>query len=454
MAAANTSWQNQGRFSSLLRGLQAYPYGMIAVLVFVGMSFSFVLRTETGEWDAVYVQAAQRLLTGEPIYRPKEPYVYPPVMAQAAIPFTYASQDWERLAWFLVSVSCLLFMTRWAWQLAGGSELPPLGRTGWKEHAIWLLGLACGFRYGLDCIAHQQTDVLVGALVLGGCVALVQARSLVGATCFGLAAGIKCTPLLWIVYLIGRRRRRAAAWVLAVAVGVNLLPDLVHRPVEGGFWICDWFTRHLLPMTRASSYPGQWYSEMIHNQSLAGAFNRWFLTTWGWANGGWQVVNRNGPVPPWLLKIVVYGTDLLLVLGAAFAVRGRRRDEINPSEPDRLPRAGLEFSLVLLLMVLLSPMSSKPHFCTLVLPGFCLARRAIAGRSWTAGAFLMLAIMAGILGTKGIWGGDVAFFALWCGHVTASALFLFLGCIHGLLSPPAAPIAAVPAPASTRSAAA
>ena len=32
----------------------------------------------------------------------------------------------------------------------------------------------------------------------------------------------------------------------------------------------------------------------------------------------------------------------------------------------------LEFSLVFILMMLLSPQSSKPHFCTLLLPAFCL----------------------------------------------------------------------------------
>jgi hypothetical protein len=79
-------------------------------------------------------------------------------------------------------------------------------------------------------------------------------------------------------------------------------------------------------------------------------------------------------------------------------------------------------------MLLLSPMSSKPHFCTLLLPGFCLARLALTERNRRLGALLIGAVLAGASGIKGILGSDAASVALWWGNVTGSTLLLLAGC--------------------------
>src|SRR5262249_8797691 len=154
----------------------------------------------------VYVRAANHLRAGEAMYQPAEGYVYPPFMATLVLPCTLLPPVVERLAFYLVSVLCALCLCRWAWQLAGGGPLPGFQPYALREHFIWLLGLACGFRYVIDCLSHQQTDLVIGALVLGGCVALSHSRPLLAATWFGLAAGAKCTPLLWCGYLLWRRQ--------------------------------------------------------------------------------------------------------------------------------------------------------------------------------------------------------------------------------------------------------
>src|SRR5438874_1333 len=84
--------------------------------------------------------------------------------------------------------------------------------------AVVCLGLACALPYVLSVMDHQQTDLLIAALLIGGCLALQRARALSAATLFGLAAGMKCTPLLWAPYLAWRGRWKAAAWLVAVAV--------------------------------------------------------------------------------------------------------------------------------------------------------------------------------------------------------------------------------------------
>jgi hypothetical protein len=419
-------------FRTLLRAARSrlcgYPYTVALVLMLGGMTAPFLLRHDTSEWDDVYVRAARHLRSGEKIYAPGEAYVYPPLMALLAVPFTLAPQAAERLAWLLINAACLALVLRWAWRMSGGGKLEGPEPAAAPEHVIWLLGLACAFRYAIDCLSHQQNDLLTAALVFGGCVALTKSRPYLAATGFGLAAAIKCTPLLWTVYLAWKGRGRAAACVLGVAVAASLAPDLLHSPASGGIWLTAWLKSCLTPITARGFYPGVWFSDAVFNQSVSGAAYRWLVTTWSWAGGSVRVAQRAAAPSPLAVKAVVYAVEAGLAIAAAWAVgRGRR----HPADQDD-ERRPAEFSVVLLLMLLFSPMSSKPHFCTMLLPAFCLARRAVCDKNRSAGLFLALAVAAGVAGTKGLWGGNLSVLALWCGNVMWSAVFLCAGCFQVL----------------------
>jgi hypothetical protein len=86
---------------------------------------------------------------------------------------------------------------------------------------------------------------------------------------------------------------------------------------------------------------------------------------------------------------------------------------------------------VLLLMVLLSPMSSKPHFSTLVLPGFALARLAVYRDDIILRCLLGMAVVLATLSLP-LWGGRLDFIALWFGSDTWNALVLLLGGLYVL----------------------
>jgi hypothetical protein len=349
-------------------------------------------------------------------------------MALAALPFT-ALPSWAgRGAWLLVNVACLWLMVRWAWTLAGGGRLQGNASAGWGEHGPAVAGFLCGIFYLLNCLAHQQTDVVIGALLLGGCLALARTRTFLAATCFGLAAAMKCTALLWIPYLVWRGKARAAIWLLAVAFGVNFLPDLVNRSPSGRPWLAEYADRFLRPMTTASYTPGNWGSDLVvYNQSLSGAANRWLRTTWVWGPTNCEPVPQASPAGPEVVRGLVYSLEALLLLATALAL-GRPFQPLR-DRPDELPgRLALESSVVLLLMLLLSPMSSKAHFGVMLLPGFCLARAARATRSPFPAVVLGAALTTALLSNKEPLGERLYTLTLWYGSVTWNALFLLAGC--------------------------
>ncbi len=406
--------------------LRSHPYTFCGVALFVGLTAPFLLRTQS-EWDMVFVRAAEHLRAGQTIYNPADGYAYPPFMALLAVPFTFVPPSASRALWYLVNAGCLVVLCRLAWRLAGGGPLEGEAAADKKEHVLCLLGLACALRFAFDAVSHQQTDLVIGALLLGGCTLLLKGRDGAGATCFGLAAAMKCTPLLWCGYLLWRRRWLPAAWLVAVAVSANLLPDLVSPSPYGGPWLAHWLTHYLLPLRETEYYPGSWHSAIIYNQSLAGLGQRWLVLDW---TGALEGVVRANPPSPRLVKGLTYGSGLVLLLAAAWVLGRRRTESADANSP---PPAAMDYSVVLLLMVLLSPMSSKPHFCTLLLPAFCVARLAVQrGDRWQS-VFLAAALLAGALSTRGLVGTSFASLMLWHGAVMWVAVCLLLGCYAALV---------------------
>lgn len=423
----------QSRATALIRWLCAHPYLLAGVLIFSGYLVPFCARVRS-EWEEVYVRTAAHLRAGHNIYQQSDGYLYPPFMALLAVPFTYMPHLLSRLIWYGINIGCMAVLLRSAWHASGGTILEG-GKSGDRsEHWICLLGLGCGVWYSFHAMAHQQTDLLIGALVLGGCALLQQGRSLRGAACFGLAAAMKCTALLWVPYLVLRGRWRAALCLVAVAGAVNLLPDLVHRPATGGTWLGSWYATYIRPMTNKQHVPGVWGSSILYNQSLSGAVNRWLLTDWTW--GKKEVAIQLGPDPddPGRLKLLVHGAEAFLFIAAAllFLRRPVLRPGIDPNDRDW---AAWEYSIIVSLMLLFSPMSSIPHFCTLVLPGFCLARRAVRQGEWWTWTFLVLAVFAAALSNKDLWGARIYTVALWHGAMTWNTLFLLAACLLALLFP-------------------
>jgi hypothetical protein len=396
---------------------QTSPYQWAFVILVIGLAVPGLFR-KPADWDTVYVPAAARLRTGEDLFQ--QGYYYPPAAAWLTVPVTCLPPFASRFLWCVASVGSLAVLLRGAWHLSGGGCFPGTAAGPHREHLILLGGLACGLPFVLDCWSNRQIDVIVAAIVIHGCLQLSADRSLIAGAWFGLAAALKCTPLLWAPYLVWRRQFLAASLLVGVAIVLNLAPDWTH-PSPRGSRFQQWVTCFLTPMTQKDHDPGVWASAINFNHSVAGVCNRWLTAAQIVHEGHAEVVMATDRVSPTVLKTVVYGIDAALAFIALLAVRRRRHGGGETS---------LEYCLVLLLMLLLSPMSSKPHFCTLVFPGFCMARIAVERRGKIVMGLLGSAIVLVLFSNKDLCGARVYDFALWYGSVVDSTAALFLGCAY------------------------
>jgi hypothetical protein len=406
--------------------LKQHPLTSVGALLLLVMGISFCRRHDS-EWEQVYLSAAAHLWRGEDMYRAGENYLYPPFMASAALPFLALPAPLPRVLWFGVNVACLIALLRWSWRVAGGEQLEGSERIRTCERLAAVLGCLCGISYLENCLAHQQTDIVIAAMLAGGCLLLLRGRSLSAATAFGIAAACKCTALLWVPYLIWRGRTGAAVWLLLVALGLNLLPDLIRPAPQGWCWLQEYASRFLTPLTASDHYVGTWGSDAVYNQSLTGLGQRWCTTEWTWQPTDCTIDPRSPLLSPRTLRVLVYGVELSL-LAAILWMSGRPFQNLRHEDGGGM-RQALESGMVLLLMVLLSPMSSKAHFGTLVLPGFCLARVALRSRSKLLKGMLATSVVLSLVCNKDPLGERLYTLSLWYGVVTWQALILLAGCL-------------------------
>jgi alpha-1,2-mannosyltransferase len=161
-------------------------------------------------------------------------FIYPPFAAMCFWPLTLVSDHSAQALWLLMSFGLVVYVV---WRM-----LTSLGLA--RSAGLWALtALLVGVVVWLEpvrlSIQLGQINIAILALVVGD---LLTARHRKWAGIgVGIAAGIKLTPALFIIYLVAIGRLRAAAvatltLVATVILGFGVLPsDSTYYWLKGGF---------------------------------------------------------------------------------------------------------------------------------------------------------------------------------------------------------------------------
>lgn len=388
----------------------------------------------------VYVTGAERMVAGEEIYRrgtDGKPFTYPPFAAVPFAPFLLLPGSWRPAAdawlWFAVNLLVLLAVLRWLHRWAGAGwpgARPP------RPWLLWVLVAVLAARHVSSVFENQSHDLLVFGVVAAGCAAWIRGGrrgALLAGAGAGVGAALKATPLLFLELFALRRAWLAALALLAAAALCSLLPDLVFPRQDGGSWLGAWISVNLrgLSVGGTAKAAGAWDAHSVLNQSLSGTLTRLFSAP---ATEG-PFVERGvllAALPPALLRAVVTAGQLLVVGAIAWGVLRARRAAAHGESWRRHTALG-ECGLLLCGMVLLSPQSSKAHFCVLLVPAVFCADRALRGRRdpwlWV---LLAAAAAAGALTAKGLLGRSLGNHVLGLGAVTWNTVLLLAATVRGL----------------------
>jgi hypothetical protein len=358
----------------------------------------------------LYPLGAEALLRGQALEVGAVGFAYPPLVALLAIPLVPLPMWARNLLWYAVLVGATWLSYRLCERLAVG-HFPELAE---GRRMFWLrvLSLVLSLKFVLAVLENQAYDVVVFLCVGIGLWGLQHGKDLRAAAGFALAAALKATPLLFLPYLLLRRRVTVFLLCAVFYAGFSFLPDLFFAPQgapHGYFvtWVRD------LAVGSVRNKPAQeqtrhWEQANLLNQSLRGMV--------------YSAVNQpGGALSRRNVLLAVY-----LVFGLVVFVMLLR----STGTPHALL---LDGSLMLISMLMLSPQSSKSGFVALMLPYVVLSAWVLVEprARWVGGSVLAASFALTTLTSKGFLGKHFAEILLTWGCVTVGTLVLlvFLGWI-------------------------
>jgi hypothetical protein len=210
-----------------------------------------------------------------------------------------------------------------------------------------------------------------------------------------------------------------------------LLPDLLYPNPDGTLWVQAWHSRFVakVGIAEAPAVAGAWRQWNSLNQSLPGTLHRLFvpaLQSDGPTSAVIVPMSRTG------LRLLTIGLELAVAGWFAWITFARRSTRVAAN--DRSFEILGQLGAALCAMLLLSPMSSTYHFCSLVVPmSFCVTFWVYRGRDRIVGSVLAIQLFVSLLSAQDLVGPRLADALLEYGVLTADATLLLGACGYILL---------------------
>lgn len=385
----------------------------VALTIFFAVVLIVSARRPGSDFE-VYVASGEAVLQGKDIYRAPLPKLNtgPPFFSVfCVVPalLERVSPTFGRGTWTLVNYAALLIVLVTASRFLHGRRLP-------IASAPILVPFLLTLPYLLYHFQYHQVNLIVFALALGGLVLQEERRDGIGGLLLGAAAALKVMPILFLPYLLYRRRWAAATATATATAAFSLSPGLI------------------LGWRRLGESLHYWWTLLARNPAWdAGARNQSVLAMWDriLGHGCVPLVSPGVTYLPmseapivrsaWLATVAVVS---LLIL---FSFRGK---------PERGSlQIGIEWSVVFAISAIFGPVSWKHYLVVLLLPNLLLwklghesldprVRRTATAALW--GCFLINLAAVHVL-----WG------SAWClrlgmASCTTVATFILLGSLMWL----------------------
>lgn len=336
-----------------------------------------------------YLGAARDVLHGQPLYATflqhpfpdptlRPAYIYPPAFAVLMAPLGLLPSSLAAIVWMIANQAALAasvwIFLRWL--------RPPA----WATAAI--IAATVTFYPVWADVVQGQANLIVLVLVTAGLVGVVRSDARWGAA-IGIAAALKLTPVLLLIWLLVDRRVRAATWMVAGFAGVTALGALIRFPDTLTF-----FTRVIPALAGGTAFYG--------NQSFGGFVAR--------------IATRNPYTDPWAIvpyAAVAVGAIVIALIALWFFRTGGLA--LSDREPTVAVPGRTEASQALLraaAFLPLLPLASSvtwPHHLVILLPAIWLGFIAIAHRGWPIARTVVLCALLVVFDVLARWPAGPAF---------------------------------------------
>lgn len=319
----------------------------------------------------LYRHAADCMWTGQVLQACEQAFTYPPSFAFVMLPFVAMPMWLAVLIWYLITLAC----TAWCFELCKQLALRQIPGD-WTDKNLRLFEVLTFFislKFVLAVYEDQAYDLLILPFTLLGIRAVANKRDITAGAAFGVATAMKVTPLIFLPYLLFKKRFLAAGVFVVVLAVVSCLPDMIFTPQGGAHgylvaWIRNVAAPGMSDNAAASSF-AFWDGANPFNLSLRGMLAVALDQT------SWQAHYTTILRSVQLVFIAVVGVLFLIGIGWQLVA--------------------VEGSLLIISMLMLSPMSGRGHFVQLMLPYAVLVAAWMRDNrtKWLGGVVLILSFI-------------------------------------------------------------
>ncbi len=384
---------------------------VLAAIVFSVLPLLRYFRGRTLFDYELWYATGKHVLAGHEIYffrSGKYDFMYPPPCALFLAGASLLGQGGLILLLVAVNSAAWFCSARLSALLAGGSA-------GARNVWLYVIPNLLVIVYIWSSYHLGQPNLVLLALMLGAFVALRTNREIVAGALIAIAAAIKAFPVIAIVYLIYRRYWTAAASLVVTLVFLLLVRPAPFRGFERAWRDIEKWSAGMLKYSEASVGQRPMRSYTWKNQSLVGVTNRLLRhVDADAASAPHKPVYVNFADLKFSAVNAILG-GIALALGIWFIAvmpqRGMRTAETD----------GIEFALLLLLMLMVTPLSFGYFYSWLMLPFTVVTQQLLYGKRplilwWSLASLALLAL--GLIRPRG---------AQFYGNTFFATLLLFIG---------------------------
>ncbi len=293
----------------------------------------------------LYPLAGQCMLAQQPLLVCAPGFTYPPFFAFVLIPLAGIAPWAWNILWYLITLAgtVISFWLADAMALAMGPSTWPESKRVWLR----LLGGLLSIKFVLAVYENQAYDLVALPFALFGIYAMTRDWDKRAGAALAIAAALKVTPLIFLPYLIMRRRFMAAAAFVGVLLIACFLPDILFtQQGSADGYLVTWLKEIAgASLTDTHSSHAFWAGANLLNHSIHGMVARYVEGT------SWQ--DDFGLI----LHLAQFGFVAIVSILLLLSARSRWTIPIDGS-------------LLIIAALMLSPMSSRSHFVGLLLPNF------------------------------------------------------------------------------------
>ena len=282
---------------------------------------------------------------------------YPPFFSILFAPFVPIPFLLGAALWFIIGITLIYFssqaIAKMGWYLFKGKGTAP-------PSSWWVVPIVMTLVIVMSNLATSQVNIFIFSLVVFSLYSFLNKKDHTAGLLIGVATAIKLTPGLFVLYYAYKGCWKPVLW--AALGGLFCWGVLLPLVMGPGYYLevmSSWISMLQSYLAEGSSVDG--LAGYKHtNQSMEAFFYRYFSHTP--ANGGFDnfyvnLVSLPMEITGWVVKLL----KLALLVLLAWVCRSPLRNRSNPL-------LLLEFSLVIMATLYISPISWINHYIVMILP--------------------------------------------------------------------------------------